>query len=939
MSVFKKLITYVVAFVLIAALVIIPTSSNATLKSSIIGYGPIESNVLFPSASCYQNGLVYTLDTYGICIAQKDDRSIVKRFPVQNPVNMLGEIDFLEYLTSFNEEGSLEGILAPLLALSGTMLDGIVPSIGITSKEECVIAQQNSELGVYDTKTGSLLTTIKIDPVIPEVENTCSISQFAVKNDIIYTFSVVEEELEESDEEEFEPEEAPIFRVLLTTMKTTGEVIEETDVTPLFGFLSDLTYLNPRSTISGFSISPDGTLFSAIHQTMDGQFIIVFNQESILIKESIPEGIMVSTVDFYSNEMLYLGVTVQGFLDFEPCQINCMKIKNENDSYSLMKEKEIKFDDTGLSMNRILCNDAVSCFVCSGEFKDLFNYKTFIVENDKGAEFLSTPNGKGQIRGSAAFAVDSNQNLYETGLGNGYINVFDNTGEYKKQIPFNFSEVSSLMGMIDLFPFITDMEIEGEYLYISNSLLMILPSVSRYSLETEEWEKVFEGDMLEDGLTPIISLEIYDEEVYSLHLGTQKDKSCIINHIDLFGELEQLNFTFESSDYDPSLTPLWIDFQYDTEEELFYILDGLNNTMLVFDSDEDLQYVVPLRIPPAESPSEESSEDLEPVSLFSSFELCEDTIIVTDVIANKLYTFSLDGSYISSYGKMGSPPMVKTQEDYQKNPDSFNGLWKVRMAKEHTMKTDPIYISDFGNCRYHKVFQFTPPTIEYPKQAYTYSDFSVFSNETHEIEYSITPENTTCSFVMKSNVPWIEFPAPEGVLPTDALSFAINGSKLECWENNVGDILIEYPDYPSNNQQFHIEVQAIGNTVVLQIGSNIATINNKEVSLDAGSIPIISSGRTYVAIRFLSEQVFQAQVEWNGEERSVTFTTNNATVKVFIGKNEALVNGKEVTLDAPPIIVEGRTLVPLRFVSENLGASVGWDGETQSVTIRYPGSK
>ena len=55
-----------------------------------------------------------------------------------------------------------------------------------------------------------------------------------------------------------------------------------------------------------------------------------------------------------------------------------------------------------------------------------------------------------------------------------------------------------------------------------------------------------------------------------------------------------------------------------------------------------------------------------------------------------------------------------------------------------------------------------------------------------------------------------------------------------------------------------------------------------------------------------------------------------------IGKKSATVNGKEVVLDVAPFIVNGRTLVPIRFISETFGAQVNWDGNTKTVTIVYP---
>jgi hypothetical protein len=56
-------------------------------------------------------------------------------------------------------------------------------------------------------------------------------------------------------------------------------------------------------------------------------------------------------------------------------------------------------------------------------------------------------------------------------------------------------------------------------------------------------------------------------------------------------------------------------------------------------------------------------------------------------------------------------------------------------------------------------------------------------------------------------------------------------------------------------------------------------------------------------------------------------------IKLQIGNKIAYVDGNELTLDVPPQIINGRTMVPVRFISEGLGAEVGWDGATKTVTI------
>lgn len=107
-------------------------------------------------------------------------------------------------------------------------------------------------------------------------------------------------------------------------------------------------------------------------------------------------------------------------------------------------------------------------------------------------------------------------------------------------------------------------------------------------------------------------------------------------------------------------------------------------------------------------------------------------------------------------------------------------------------------------------------------------------------------------------------------------------------------------------------------------------VNGDEPTLEVN--PFIKDGSTLVPFRAISESL-KAEVTWNAEERSVTVTRDGITVKLFIDSTKATVDGKEVTLEVPAAIVEGNTVVPVRFVSEALKATVKWEEETKSVVI------
>lgn len=107
------------------------------------------------------------------------------------------------------------------------------------------------------------------------------------------------------------------------------------------------------------------------------------------------------------------------------------------------------------------------------------------------------------------------------------------------------------------------------------------------------------------------------------------------------------------------------------------------------------------------------------------------------------------------------------------------------------------------------------------------------------------------------------------------------------------------------------------------------------VKMSFDSNPIIDNGRTYVPVRAIFEKL-GAEVSWNEAERSVNSKMGEHTMKLVIGSKQATVDGKSVELDAPARIEKGRTLVPLRFISENLGKKVSYErvGNISVIDIR-----
>lgn len=97
--------------------------------------------------------------------------------------------------------------------------------------------------------------------------------------------------------------------------------------------------------------------------------------------------------------------------------------------------------------------------------------------------------------------------------------------------------------------------------------------------------------------------------------------------------------------------------------------------------------------------------------------------------------------------------------------------------------------------------------------------------------------------------------------------------------------------------------------------------------------PVVERQRTLIPLRGVMEE-FGAKVEWLPEERQIKVRYGDREVVLTLGSTEALVNGQKVSLEMPAKVVNGRTLMPLRFVSEQIGMDVQWDGKTQSITVK-----
>lgn len=95
---------------------------------------------------------------------------------------------------------------------------------------------------------------------------------------------------------------------------------------------------------------------------------------------------------------------------------------------------------------------------------------------------------------------------------------------------------------------------------------------------------------------------------------------------------------------------------------------------------------------------------------------------------------------------------------------------------------------------------------------------------------------------------------------------------------------------------------------------------------------IIIDGRTLIPLRKMFA-VFGVEPQWNSEDRSITAAYNGQEIWLQINNSEAKINGVSTYLDVPAQIVQNRTYVPLRFITETFGVIPSWDDETRVVSF------
>ncbi|MEN8908009.1 MAG: stalk domain-containing protein [Clostridiales bacterium] len=123
-------------------------------------------------------------------------------------------------------------------------------------------------------------------------------------------------------------------------------------------------------------------------------------------------------------------------------------------------------------------------------------------------------------------------------------------------------------------------------------------------------------------------------------------------------------------------------------------------------------------------------------------------------------------------------------------------------------------------------------------------------------------------------------------------------------------------------------------TIIYKIGSPKMDVDGVLKDIDPGrsTSPIIENGRSLLPIRSLIE-ILGGSVSWQKDNSLITIKLNKKEIKLWVDSNISYVDNKKTILDVPPRISNSRTVMPLRFITENLGFSVTWNPNEKSILI------
>lgn len=338
-----------------------------------------------------------------------------------------------------------------------------------------------------------------------------------------------------------------------------------------------------------------------------------------------------------------------------------------------------------------------------------------------------------------------------------------------------------------------------------------------------------------------------------------------------------------------------------------------------------------------------------------------ETIVSGDYVTGTVYAVDANGiktpanntNVVLGFANSAAVDLTQTGDNYTdvtlSGSDAMAGKFRVKAKgdeKYYGSKITLIAFDDNAKVQATKeltvVDGMTTNTLAFDKEA-----GSVAKNNT--VKVSVVDENGKAVAANGQAYAYVESQSNEDakVDVSFAKDNSVTDGKIDMIvysdKETTADIVVAVKDSETNaiyantlKYTFGEQDIPVGTSVVMTIGSNDFVVNNEVVSVEDAA-PYIANDRTYVPFRALGEAL-GAEVVWDNDARTVTYTLGKTEVVMTIGEKTYTVNGEEKTMDVAPEITNDRTYVPVRFVGEALGFKVtalsAADGTTASVVFQ-----
>ncbi len=221
----------------------------------------------------------------------------------------------------------------------------------------------------------------------------------------------------------------------------------------------------------------------------------------------------------------------------------------------------------------------------------------------------------------------------------------------------------------------------------------------------------------------------------------------------------------------------------------------------------------------------------------------------------------------------------------------------------------------------------------YQKAGFTVGFVEGFSADQHHIWNTVDINGHTYHIDLTWNdpVPDLNYPIYD--------YYMLRDDEISLDHKYEGSFSTETPYYRllnidiSSNFDTHNDLMNLMKKINLEDKYQPITINLNGKYINFDQSPIIQNGRTLVPVRAIFENLGM-EVSWDSQTSEVKGFNDSFNIKMNIDQDRAYVNGLEYLLDSPPKILNGRTLVPVRFISESIGKVVSWNNETRTVIIK-----